>query len=326
MQLKINNLRSGGLITNYFCSSKCKHCLYACSPERGKEYVSQNMAESIFQKIHSMGCSSVHIGGGEPFLNFPGLQNVVEAAVKSGIGIEYIETNSSWYKERKRTVDMLAGLKSFGVTTLLISISPFHNEFIPFDKVLGLIDACYDAGIRVFAWTEEFYSEINSLDTHITHHLNEYKKKYGIDYLEKIPGRYWTHFGGRAVYTYSAVLPNQSLDKIKLSKPCNELDDTSHFHIDLYGNYIPGLCSGFSFHMENLTHSLDTSEYFLINLLYSEGVSSLLEYAEKEHGYKAKSCYLNKCHLCNEIRMFLNNKNCHTNELLPAGYYQNLIT
>jgi len=31
-KLKIGRLASGGIITNYFCTSTCRHCLYNCSP------------------------------------------------------------------------------------------------------------------------------------------------------------------------------------------------------------------------------------------------------------------------------------------------------
>lgn len=324
MQLKINRLLSGGLITNYFCSSKCKHCLYACSPSWKKEYISKNSSELTFRKIRSMGCESIHIGGGEPFLNFSGLMKVLDAAVKVNMRIDYIETNSSWFIEKKKTMEKLSAIKSLGVSTLLISISPFHNEFIPFNKVKGLIDACYDSGIQIFAWIEDFYAEINNLDTCITHNLTEYKRIYGEDYLMRIPERYWTNFGGRAAYTFSKVFPNQSLDEILCCSPCNELEDTSHFHIDLYGKYIPGLCSGFSINIDDLGQSLDAVRYFLIHLLYKQGISALLDYAVKEYGFIAKACYLNKCHLCNEIRKFIVSKNRHSEELQPEEYYQNL--
>ncbi|MBW2207433.1 MAG: hypothetical protein JRG79_11030 [Deltaproteobacteria bacterium] len=37
--LVINGLISGGMITNYFCTSSCGHCLYSCSPKREKDYI-----------------------------------------------------------------------------------------------------------------------------------------------------------------------------------------------------------------------------------------------------------------------------------------------
>ena len=98
--LHISYLQSGGLITNYYCTSRCRHCLYGCSPSWPKEYIDKDTARMNFKKIKSLNCFSVHIGGGEPFLKADLLESVLEAASEEGIGIEYIETNSSWKRGR----------------------------------------------------------------------------------------------------------------------------------------------------------------------------------------------------------------------------------
>ena len=63
MNLEIDYLRSGGIITNYFCSSTCRHCLYACSPRWEKNYISESILYDIIHKIKELRCHSVHIGG-----------------------------------------------------------------------------------------------------------------------------------------------------------------------------------------------------------------------------------------------------------------------
>lgn len=101
-KLKIERLFSGGVITNYYCSSACKHCLYNSSPSWKKEYMTEEMADKVFKTLKNFGVFSVHIGGGEPFLNFEGLKKVVEKANENGVYIEYIETNASWVENEKR--------------------------------------------------------------------------------------------------------------------------------------------------------------------------------------------------------------------------------
>ena len=93
----IKRLNSGGVITNYFCTSSCGHCLYFCSPKWKKDYIEKGMLVQIIEKIRSLGCCSIHIGGGEPFLDLSGLKMVVETCKSTNMGIEYVETNSSWY-------------------------------------------------------------------------------------------------------------------------------------------------------------------------------------------------------------------------------------
>ena len=95
-EFNIKKLRSGGLITNYFCTSSCKHCLYNCSPQWEKRYIDSKTAEKSLMKIRPLGCRSVHIGGGEPLLRPDKLGTVLEVASKIGVSVEYIETNSSF--------------------------------------------------------------------------------------------------------------------------------------------------------------------------------------------------------------------------------------
>lgn len=97
--LHIKRLISGGLITNYYCSSRCAHCLYACSPRWEKRYIDAETTTQNFRKIKELGGQGVHIGGGEPFLNFEGLLAVLEMARSQGVHIDYVETNSSWFQD-----------------------------------------------------------------------------------------------------------------------------------------------------------------------------------------------------------------------------------
>ena len=78
--LVINRLGAGGIITNYNCSSRCAHCLYRCGPRRDKEYIDTDTLRKNIEKIISLGCNSVHVGGGEPFLNIAGLTRVLAVA------------------------------------------------------------------------------------------------------------------------------------------------------------------------------------------------------------------------------------------------------
>ena len=146
----INHLDSGGIITNYYCTSACGHCLYGCSPRWEKDYICRETLTEILHKIRRLGCHSVHIGGGEPFLNLDGLKMVLEEARSARVNIEYVETNSSWFKVRETAIEILSSLRKRGLSTLLISMSPFHNEHIPFFKVKGVIEACKEANISIF--------------------------------------------------------------------------------------------------------------------------------------------------------------------------------
>ena len=324
--LNIKNLVSGGVIVNYHCVSRCGHCLYNCGPHREKDYLTGAQAESIFGWIARLGCRSVHIGGGEPLLDPDGLVAILQAARSCGMGIDYVETNSAWYVDRDRAVNILSGLRAAGLRTLLVSMSPFHNAYIPFARVRGVIDACRVSGIQVFPWVNAFVRDLDRLGDRETHGLGEFATAFGPDYLARIPDRYWIHLGGRALETFRDVYPQHPLTPILENSPqscARALQDTTHFHIDLESRYIPGLCAGLAFAMADLGGPLPAGKYPLLERLAATGIRGLYELARKEYGFEpSRAAYLNHCDLCTDIRAYLVQRAPATfAELAPEGFY-----
>ena len=327
MTLSLSRLASGGLITNYYCTSSCRHCLYRCGPRWKKDYISLETARETFMTITNLGCSSIHIGGGEPLLRPDKLYGVLASAQEAGMHIEYKETNSSWFRSRDTACEILENLQARGLSTLLVSISPFHNEYITFSKVKGVLLACRETGMHVFPWTADFIDEISSLDHTIPHSLGEYQEVFGPDYLARLPGRYWISQGGRSLETFKKYsIPRTVSELVAMNtKGCSELAEVNHFHIDLYGNYIPGLCAGLSIRKNDLGGMLDAKEYPLITSLYTTGVGGFCDYATRNFSFRAKSQnYGSKCELCFEIRKYLVlEKRINSKELQPIGHYEN---
>ncbi|MCP4215626.1 MAG: 4Fe-4S cluster-binding domain-containing protein [bacterium] len=325
--MNISYLHSGGLITNYYCSSSCKHCLYCSSPTWDKEYIDEKTAESLFEKSASLGCDSLHIGGGEPMLDFPGLIKILKVAERTGIRIEYVETNSSWYKNHEQAKAMLKELPKLSVQTLLISISPFHNEYIPFYKVKGVIEACHGTGLSVMPWIKDFYGDLDSFDDKQTHSLSEYMEAFGPGYLKNVFSRYWVHPGGRALTAFPDLYGKKSTEALTSHcSGCNELTNTSHFHFDLYGNYVPGLCSGIRIDHRDIGYSLPEKEYPYLYLLFNKGIKGFFKKAVTL-GFAPKKAYVSKCHLCLNIRRFLvMEKKLEPKEFGPRNYYKEVPT
>ena len=327
-KFKIKRLVSGGLITNYFCASSCRHCLYNCSPHWEKSYIRPQTAEENLDTIRRLGCASVHIGGGEPLLRPDALGAVLQIAAKVGVAVEYVETNSSWFKDPDSAMATLIKLRKQGLQTLLVSISPFHNEFIPFARIQGVIKAARRAGIGIFPWIPDFIADLSKLDSSKTHSLKEYEERFGRDYLGRLLQRYWIHMGGRALETYRPYLADKSVREIcdENGGGCAaELLSTQHFHLDLFGNYIPGLCSGLSIQREDLGRALPVERYPVLNKLFHEGVRGIFKMAKEEFDYTpAQNHYINKCDLCTEIRTRFAQKNFGgPAELNPKEFYYN---
>ncbi len=329
MKPQIPRLVSGGLITNYFCTSQCRHCAYFSSPSWPKEYISPETAQSLLGTVKRKDCRSLHIGGGEPLLRPELLFPVLEQFGEAGVGIDYIETNSSWYKNTETGEEdakaLLSELKDYGVSTLLISISPFHNEYIPFAKVEGVLRACRTTGMGIFPWVDGFIPDLKTFDPDTRHPMEEYEKTFGPDYLQRIPNRYWISFRGRALTTYKQFMDPKTPETIMGENPrgCRELFDVGHFHVDLFGNYIPGLCTGLSIDAEDLEAPLSEGKYPFITILMKEGIEGLLHKAVEDFDFIPAAEYGSKCDLCYGIRHYLvTEKGIETPDLQPEGYYR----
>jgi len=325
-EFAINHLRSGGLITNYFCTSRCKHCLYNCSPHWEKRYLDADTAAKNLSAIRSLGCRSVHIGGGEPLLRPEKLGIVLEIASEVGVAVDYVETNSSWFREIESATDLLTQLRGQGLRTLLVSISPFHNEQIPFSRVQGVIEAARLAGVGILPWVSEFISDLSQFDPATTHGLDEYRQVYGDHYLIQILQRYWIHLGGRALETFRPLLATKTWQQILAESPAGcaaDLTDTSHFHVDLFGHYIPGLCSGLAISGDDLGAPLSTQKYPILTKLFQHGIQGLFNFAEQDYAFAPqRTSYINKCDLCTEIRtQLVNSEYRDSTELQPQEFY-----
>jgi hypothetical protein len=324
LPMRIKSLASGGLISNYHCSSTCAHCLYNCSPSREKDYVSFDDALRILGKVKALGCQSVHIGGGEPLLDYEKLRDgALKAAAKLGVGIEYVETNSSWFKSHEQACGVLRELLDNGVSTILVSISPFHNEYIPFKKLKGVVAAAHSVGMNLFPWIADFYQDIDRFDDAKPHKLSEYAALFGDAYVSALPSRYRLTRKGRALKTFASQMPQIPLERIVAeSSPCRELDETWHFHADVHGNYIPGLCTGLAIAVDDLGKELERESYRYLLALHEGGVARLLAEAA-ESGFKPKkTAYASKCELCVEARGFLAvEAKAATKDLRPLEYY-----
>jgi hypothetical protein len=221
---------------------------------------------------------------------------------------------------------MLEQILPLGGRTLLVSISPFHNEYIPFAKVKGVLEACREAGVSIFPWAQGFLPDLQSFPDDTPHSLSEYEERFGADYLKDIPSRYWIHLGGRAMDTFENIYKKRDVETLTDSRTgCFELQDVSHFHFDVYGNYVPGLCSGINIKYTDMGRPLPEEEYPFITLLYNEGVTGLYERAVDDFGFSPKPGYISKCVLCLDIRRFLVlEKKITVKEFGPEQFYAEL--
>jgi hypothetical protein len=326
MSLVVSRLRAGGLIASYQCQSACPHCLYRGGPGRMPDYIDRDMATVCFRKALELGVTTMHVGGGEPLADPLGLAGVLAAAAETGMAIEYVETSGSWYDTADEARELLAELRTMGLNSLLVSASPMHNGFIPLQKTLGTLAAAREVGIAVFPWQEHFLEDLRAFDPEVPHSFAEYLAHFGPEYPAEILRRSWIHLGGRAFDLFAPVLGRQSAENILAMSSANclrELADTSHFHMDLYGDYVPGLCSGLAFRVADLGAPLDQERYPILCTLAEIGIQGFYDYAVSLEEYVARpEGYVDKCELCQDIRRHLAERGWfESTELAPPEFY-----
>jgi hypothetical protein len=90
----------------------------------------------------------------------------------------------------------------------------------------------------------------------------------------------------------------------------------------LFGNYIPGLCTGLSLDYNDLGENISENKYPIISILHNNGINALYKFAVNEYNYSPKDYYISKCDLCYDIRRKLVVKmGYYSNDLNPIEFY-----
>jgi len=326
-KIKLPPLEGGGIILTYRCTNRCKHCLVAASPERENRWLDKNAAAEIFGfiKNNSPG-AEIHIGGGEPFLNPQCLLDIVETAFERGIRLSYVETNAFWGNNPNKYEPVLKELYKLGLRSILISVSPFHAEFIKPQTSVNAIKMVRGvfgyAG--AFVWIAEFLTMLSKHGE--TQNFNI--ETMSDEMIRRAADMYYLIPGGRCGYSKPAVSMKRSAKDFFITNCGRELLSTAHFHIDAYGNYMPGgLCGGISMcDYKETGGEINLNDKPLLKILYNEGVKGLYETALKSGYTELADGYCGKCHLCVDIRKFFFNdsENNEFGELAPAEFYKTI--
>jgi len=330
---------SCGIFLSYKCNSKCRHCMYACSPNWSGDWISEGDLKRILSQLSDAiipapgGESSVgvnyglHFTGGEPFLNYQLLLRAVEIADEYGIPSTFVETNSFWCVNREASEEKLRRLKEAGLRGILISVNPFLVEYVPFER----IDLAVELGMKIFEentmiYQIQFYNQFKRIGLRGTMSFENYLETLGMEglrWVELIPM-------GRACYQLRNLFQKYPA-KYFLDENCrSSLLRNWHAHIDNYGNYITGYCGGISLGdarklNELLENGIDLDERPILKMLIQGCLGDFYEFAVREFNYVERSDgYVSKCDLCLDIRRHIALQTDEFPELAPREFYINL--
>ncbi len=278
--------------------------------------------------IHPQG---LHLAGGEAFLNFELLLFGVEKCRKLNLSIEYVETNAGWCLNFEIGLEKFRLLKEAGLKNILISVSPFHAETIPLKRTLAAIEAAKEVfgPENVIIYMEQFLPILARFGKEKPIPLGKWLEEFGAQKAGKI---FWDGYalipGGRAGVELGFLAPRKYPAQAFAGENCaREILLSRHAHFDPYGNYIPLFCGGLSLgKFEDLPSFVKTFDYRrlpLVKILVEEGPFGLAQFASHHFGHSFDGLFAGKCHLCVEVRNFLQKKDVFP-ELSPKEFYSNL--
>ncbi len=314
--------RSAGLLLTYKCNCACEFCYYNCCPEKNG-IMPVDTAISAWQslKILAGDSAKVHITGGEPFLYWDRLQEILEEAEKQNLGkVDLIETNGFWATGEKITRQRLKKLDELGMERFKISTDPFHQEYIDVELIRRLAETAIEIlePERVLVRWQKYLDdtiEMKSLSS------AEREQKY-ISAMND----YHCRFTGRAAGRLAELVASKPIEALASVNCKSDLLGAKGVHIDPFGNVFSGTCSGIIIgnvnrtELENIWKQFGPAGSELINTLFNFGPYGLLEEAGKL-GYKKAKVYASKCHLCTHIRQFFFDNGLKRPIIGPAECY-----
>jgi MoaA/NifB/PqqE/SkfB family radical SAM enzyme len=321
--------RSAGLLLTYKCNASCEFCYYTCGPQQnGLMPVDTAISTWHSLKILAGDTAKIHITGGEPFLYWDHLQQVLEQAKKHNLGkVDLIETNGFWATSIEITTRRLKTLDELGMHRLKISTDPFHQEYVDIEPVRLLADKASDVlgPARVLVrWRRYLENPVKMKGLSSEELKQQYTRA-----IRDCPCR----FTGRAAGELAELVASTPIENLELMICKTDFLSAKGVHIDPFGNVFSGTCSGIIIGnvnhkpLEDIWKQVHPSQSEFINTLFEQGPSGLLEkapllaLAKKQEGYKKAKVYANKCHLCTSIRQFLFDKGLGKSIIGPQELY-----
>jgi organic radical activating enzyme len=327
-QRKMKIWRNAGLLLTYKCNAACEFCYYCCSPTN-TGLMTVETAIAVWRGIKKLAgdTAKIHLTGGEPFLYFERLCEILEAAKKENLGeADIIETNGYWATDEEQIKDRLSRLDKLGMRRLKISTDPFHLEYVDIEPVrlLAKVGAELLGRYRIMVRWEKYLEQPVQMKN-ISR--SELERNY-LRAMEEYPARLTGRAAGK-LGSLAALKKGKTIEELSKLNCSGAFLGAKGVHIDPFGNVFSGTCSGIILGnvnpgapgLDQIWRQFDPQEKELISTLFESGPTGLLDEAIKA-GYKPRETYADKCHLCTSIRQFFLEKGMYPEVVGPKECYE----
>jgi len=330
---KLAPLTAAGLLITDWCSARCRHCYVSAGPE-GRRWMPVEAAAGHLAALARLGvpAAGIHIGGGEPFGDFDRLLQIVRAARAARqsfgrAGVGYVETGGFWAADEGTVRERIGALAEAGMMQLSISADPYHQEFIPAERVRLLLAVAREVlgprGVRVRRW--KWLQDARDVAA-----MSE-PERLGL--FRSFLRRYAERMNGRAAEQLAHLVEQGHQEPFP--DDCREaIIGSRHVHIDPDGWVCPGTCAGIAIGRATADRPLDElvrtwrmEDAPLVAALVEGGPRRLAEYAA---GFlrggsgdtpRIEEGCADKCRLCWSVRKGLALAGVEKKNLQPASSY-----
>lgn len=137
--------RTLGFILTATCTASCKMCSLSCSPF-SKEKLDVERIKFLIRSSKDTTIKHIAISGGEPFLYFEDLLEIVSVAKEVG-KTSNIVTNGFWANDCSTTYKKIKSLKNAGLSSLNFSYDNYHADFVAKENIKLGISVCNDLNL-----------------------------------------------------------------------------------------------------------------------------------------------------------------------------------
>jgi hypothetical protein len=287
------------------CNSQCIYCQADAGPWH-REVMGINDARNyIIETSKVASLKSFLLFGGEPMLYPARALAIFKKAQQMRIPKVSMLTNGIWGKEKAKARKIAEKLERSGLNVLGVSVDAFHLQFIPLDYPRNSAEAAVKAGIERVTWNVAVLESLDAANhfDRLTNHILEELEPVGIEaHVHRVSA------AGRALRTMPQYFKKTSLDG-----PCegetpmeNTVKNPRCITIEPSGEV--DICWNLSIGnaketpLSRIISDYDWRKNPILKILAEEGPKGLLKrYGSNTAGLK-KNDYINKCHLCVEIR------------------------
>lgn len=299
------NLRRLEFTLTTKCNSQCVYCQASAGPWRSEVMAVNDARNYLAEAVSVADLESFLVFGGEPMLYPARVIAIFKEAQRVGIPTVEMLTNGVWGRDKMKGERFAKRLKSAGLNTLGISVDAFHLEYIPLEYPRNAAEASLRAGIEKVTWNVAVIESLNAANHYdtMTAHILKELEPVGIEaHVHKVVA------AGRAL----EAIP-QYFQKTQLEGPCegetpmeNTLTNPRCLTIEPSGSvdvcwHLP-IGNAKETPLSRIITEYDWQRNPLIKALAEEGPMALLKRQKPLARRFDKSEYVNKCHLCVEVR------------------------